>query len=104
VPARVSTYHAGGQLDEAAVEKMRDNILPQARQLPGNAGVILLVDFANGEAMSVTLWESEEALRTSGAAAAALRKDGAEQMGTQQRGAPGEFRVVGFDIEQPTAT
>jgi hypothetical protein len=89
-------------LDEAAVEEMRDNIISRARQIPGNAGVILLVDFTNGEALSVTLWENEEALRSSGQAAAALRQDGAGHIGTQQQGAPSEFRVVGFDVEQET--
>jgi hypothetical protein len=87
-------------LDEAAVEQMRENIVPRARQIAGNAGVILLVDFTNGEALSVTLWEDEEALRTSGEAAAALRQDGAGQIGTRQQGAPSEFRVVSFDIKE----
>ena len=101
--ARVSKFHAGGQLDEAAVEKMRENIVPRARQIAGNAGVILLVDFTNGEALSVTLWEDEEALRTSGEAAAALRQDGAGQIGTQQQGPPSELWVVSFDVKQETA-
>ena len=101
--ARVSTFQAGGQLDEAAVEKMRDNVIPRARQIPGNAGVILLADFANGEALSVTLWQDEEALRAGDQAAAALRKDGAGQIGTQQQGVPREFRVVAFDVEREAA-
>ena len=101
--ARVSTFQAGGQLDEAAVEKMRDNIIPQARQIPGNAGVILLTNFTTGEALSITLWEDEEALRASDRAAAALRQDGAGQVGTQQQGAPSEFRVVGYDVKQVAA-
>ena len=101
--ARVSKFHAGGQLDESAVEKMRENIIPRARQIAGNAGVILLVDFTNGEALSVTLWDDEEALRASGEAAAALRQDGAGQIGTQEQGAPSAFRVVSFDVKQQTA-
>jgi hypothetical protein len=67
-------------------------------------GVILLVDFTNGEALSVTLWEDEGAMRTSGVAPAALRQDGAGQIGTQQQGAASEFRVVSFDVQQETAT
>jgi heme-degrading monooxygenase HmoA len=103
VHARVSTFRAGGRLDEAAVEKMRDNVFPRARQIPGNAGVILLADFASGEALSITLWDDEEALRASGQAAAALRQDGAGQIGTQQQGDSAEFRVVGFDVQQEAA-
>jgi heme-degrading monooxygenase HmoA len=76
----VSTYHSPAeQLTDEAVEAMRASLVPQISGIPGNRGVIMLVDRATGRSISITLWESEEALRASEERATQLRADAAEQ-------------------------
>ena len=99
--ARVTTLSGSPDNAEAGIANFRDNVVPYAKS--DGKGAILLIDRESGKAVAVTLWEDEEAMRTRGQAAAALSQDGAGQIGTQQQGAPGEFRVVSFDVEQGTA-
>jgi heme-degrading monooxygenase HmoA len=61
--ARVSTYRGDpGQVDEG-IDYARENILPRVKQVDGCEGVYYLVDRESGKALSITLWESEEAMR-----------------------------------------
>ncbi len=59
-------------LDEGATN-FEQRLLPRVRTLPGYVGAALLVDRADGRALAVTYWETEEALRGSEEAAAATR-------------------------------
>ena len=84
--ARVSTYTgASDQIDEA-IRQVRENVLPRVEQLDGYKGAYLLVDRQSGKSLSVTLWESEEAMRASEEAASSLRSEVAEALGTQMVG------------------
>ena len=80
--ARVSTYQGPPNLTQEQVEEAerydRENILPSARQMDGFKGAIALLDRQSGKALSVTLWESEEAMRASEAEANRLRQQSAE--------------------------
>jgi heme-degrading monooxygenase HmoA len=76
--ARVSTYQGDpGQID-AGLSYARENILPRVQQVDGFEGVYYLVDRESGKALSITLWESEEAMRASEEAADRLRGESAE--------------------------
>jgi heme-degrading monooxygenase HmoA len=55
-------------------------------QLDGYKGAYFLVDRQNGKSLSVTLWESEEAMSTSEEAANSLRTEVADALGTQMVG------------------
>ena len=76
--ARVSTYRGDpGQIDEG-LDYARENILPRVQQVDGCEGVYYLVDRQSGKALSITLWESEEAMRASEEEANRLRSESAE--------------------------
>jgi heme-degrading monooxygenase HmoA len=83
---RVSTY-AGtpDELDEA-IRQVRENALPKPMQPDGYKGAYLLVDRQNGKSLSVTLWESKEAMSTCEEAANSLRTEVASALGTQMVG------------------
>ena len=50
-----------GRMDE--VIKMMDEVLaPNARDLPGSKGLLLLTHAGSGQAISITLWESADSL------------------------------------------
>jgi heme-degrading monooxygenase HmoA len=65
---------------ERQVKLLRENILPSAGQLDGFRGVISMDDKHSGKAVTLTFWESEEAMRASEEAANRLREQAAEDM------------------------
>ena len=76
--ARVSSYRA----DDAA--KLVDGFgraTDPLEQLDGFAGAYFLIDDESGKAMSITLWDSEEALTTTAERAKELRRDATEDAG-----------------------
>jgi heme-degrading monooxygenase HmoA len=80
--ARVSTYQGPPNVTQEQVDEAdrydRENVLPAARQMEGFKGAITLLDRQSGKALSVTLWESEEAMRASEQEANRLRQESAE--------------------------
>jgi heme-degrading monooxygenase HmoA len=77
VHARVSTY--AGDVDRLIEGFGRQTDL--VRRLDGFAHAYLFVDRGSGRAMTVTLWDSEEALEDSAARAAHLREEASETAG-----------------------
>jgi heme-degrading monooxygenase HmoA len=71
------------QLDrlDAAIANYQQVLLPQARQLSGFNGAVLLVDRSSGAGISVTYWETEEAVRASEQGAAAIRAQATQATG-----------------------
>jgi heme-degrading monooxygenase HmoA len=84
--ARVSTFTGTSDEVDEAISQVREDVLPRVEQLDGYKGAYLLVDRQNGKSLSVTLWESEEAMRASEEAANTLRSEVADALGTQMVG------------------
>ena len=83
--ARLSTFEGSpdqtpDQIDES-LRQVREELLPQAKQLDGFKGAIILADRQSGNSRSITFWESEEAMRASEEAANRLREESAEAGG-----------------------
>jgi len=77
--ARVSTYQSPPeQLTDAIVDNMKANILPRVFEMDGNRGAIFLIDRETGKHLSITLWESAEAMRASEEKANQVRGDAAQ--------------------------
>ena len=75
--ARVSTYE--GQADELV--KAFDSVTGPLEELEGFSKAYFLVDRAGGRGMSITLWESEDALNASVERANQMREQASEQAG-----------------------
>jgi hypothetical protein len=75
--ARVGTYEIAGE--EQLEEGIRgfERGLDPLRELEGVREAYLLVDRASGKAATMTLWESEDALRASEEVADRVRRDAA---------------------------
>ena len=74
--------------------------LDSAQGIEGFAGVISLVDRAGGKQLTITLWESEEAMRASEEAANRLRQGAADAL--QAKIASVErYEVVVSEIRAP---
>jgi heme-degrading monooxygenase HmoA len=78
--ARVSSYQFPAGQAEQAVQRFTTAIDP-LRQLDGAKGAYFLLDRSSGKALTITLWESEEALGASEEAANQLRSDAAGSAG-----------------------
>ena len=73
--ARVTTIQAAPESVDESIAVTKEKAIPQARQMSGFKGVLSLVDRTSGKGFTITLWESEEALRTSEEAANQIRSD-----------------------------
>ena len=74
--ARVSFYELGSASKEDAAAAF-DGAVRAVKDMQGNKGGVLLVDTANGKAITVTYWETEQALRDSAQQATAVREQAA---------------------------
>jgi heme-degrading monooxygenase HmoA len=94
--ARVTTI-AGSPADtDAGIENFRANVVPFARDQ--GRGAILLVDRQSGQAVAITLWEDEQAMRATEESANALRADAAGRMGASQAPTIGRYEVAVFEV------
>jgi heme-degrading monooxygenase HmoA len=73
--ARVTRSDAAPSPAADAITFVREKIIPEARQLDGNRGLLLLVDRATGKGLTVTFWETEEAMRATEETASRMRND-----------------------------
>src|SRR3989449_9885231 len=71
--ARVTRYEGNPQHLETAIKNINEQVIPGAKKIAGFKGGYWLVDRASGKGFSVTLFESEAALKASEDAAAQLR-------------------------------
>jgi heme-degrading monooxygenase HmoA len=80
----MSTFQGSpGQSDDEVEQQVRilsENIIPTARQMDGYKGVLSLGDRSTGKSISLTFWESEEAMRASEEDADKLRQQAADEV------------------------
>ena len=77
--ARVSTYQFPSENVDQALDQFNDAL--GSLDEPGLTRAELLVDRKSGKGMTITVWESEEALQASAQAANRLRSGAADAAG-----------------------
>ena len=98
--ARVATYSG----DAAALVEGFESVTAPLERIDGFNGALVLVDREGGRATTVTLWESEDALRASAGQAERLRRDATQQAGASVEGVDGyEVALVVGLAPQPGA-
>lgn len=78
--ARVTRLQATSDRDRAI--RMVEQAIPEAERLPGFLGGYWMLDQGTGTMLAVTLWESEEAVAASEAAAEEVRGEAAQALKT----------------------
>ncbi len=73
--ASVSTYQGPPDQIDEGVRYAQENIVPSLQEVEGFEGVYLLVDHQISKVLTITLWESEEAMRASEQEANQLRRE-----------------------------
>lgn len=71
--ARVTTIQGPPESVDEATQVVREQVLPRAREIAGFKGILSLDDRATGRGLTITLWESEEAMAASEADADDMR-------------------------------
>jgi hypothetical protein len=94
--ARVTTIPGSPTEADAGIDNFRANVVPWARER--GKGAILLVDRQSGEAIAITLWEDEEAMRASEESANSMRAQAADQMRATQTPTIGRYEVAVFEV------
>jgi heme-degrading monooxygenase HmoA len=98
VYARVSTLDVSPEQIDEGLRYLREEVLPPGKQDPGFKGLIALTNRNSGKALSITLWESEEAMRVTEQDANHLRSAWAETSG-QQIVSVERYEVGLFEVE-----
>src|SRR5262249_32938026 len=76
--ARVSTYHGG---DAEKFEEGLKDVTPQLESIDGFSHALFLIDREGGKAISITVWDSEEALKASAEKANQMRQQATQPSG-----------------------
>lgn len=84
--ARHVTVHGTPDHIDEGIASVRDQVLPVLKQCPGFKGQLLLVDRNKGEAIGISLWDSEANMLASEEKVAAARQQTADNV--QATGAP----------------
>lgn len=61
--ARTSTWSGSAEALQNWTDNAVNEVMSFVKGLPGNAGVVFLIDRDGGTALTLTLWDSEEAAR-----------------------------------------
>ncbi len=76
--ARMSILEGSPDQVDEGLRHVREQVLPFMQQQDGFKGFIVLSDHQTGKVIGVSLWESEQAMRTSEEAGDRARGDSAE--------------------------
>ncbi|HEX2050417.1 MAG TPA: antibiotic biosynthesis monooxygenase [Actinomycetota bacterium] len=99
--ARVTMTQVQPETVDAGIESFRSQVLETARSLPGYKGASLLLDRANGRAIGMSFWESEQALADASARMDEARAETLRTMGVDPSGLPSAdvYEVVVDDYD-----
>ena len=95
--ARVSTYEGPPDRMQEGISHARERILPAVRNIAGFSGVLFLADRETGKALSIMLWEGEQAMQNSEEEASRLRSESAEAGGETIAGVE-RYEVPIFEV------
>ena len=78
--ARHVTVHGSPEHLDEGIASVRDSVLPVLKQCAGFKGQLLLVDRNKGEAIGISLWDSEANMLASEEKVAAARQQTADNV------------------------
>jgi heme-degrading monooxygenase HmoA len=95
--ARLSTYQGPAGLTDAQIEQineeLQERVMPKIRSMAGFKGLFSLYDDTTGKSVSITLWESKDAMTASEADANTIR-DEASDIAQEQTMSVEGYRVT----------
>ena len=79
--ARVTTYEGSAEDYQRGLDKMKSDVVPQVQSMPGCKGILAMVDNTTGRSLSITLWDTEDAMASSRETANQVRAEAASATG-----------------------
>jgi formylmethanofuran dehydrogenase subunit E len=95
--ARMSTIYGAAEQGGNVIHMFREQVLSAVKEL-GGKGAVLLVDRSSGKAVSITLWEDEDAMRQSEERANELRRQASESAGASEAAKVDRFEVAVWEV------
>lgn len=92
--ARVTTTQGSPEQYDQTVRYIQEQLMPMLRQMPGIKGAFVLGDRQSGKGISITLWETEDAMNASAQAANQVRAQGVSGTSSALEGVQG-YEVIG---------
>ena len=81
--ARTSSWKGSAEAIERWADHVKEKVRPMVEHLPGSAGAYFFVDHADGRALTLTLWEDEQAAIASDAQADQSRQSTVDATGVE---------------------
>lgn len=78
--ARHVTVHGSPDKIDAGIRSVQEQVLPVLKECPGFQGQLLLVDRNKGEAIGISLWDTEDNMKNSEERVAQSRQQTADQV------------------------
>jgi heme-degrading monooxygenase HmoA len=100
--ARVSMIEAPPERVDEGIDRVINEVIPSLRDIPGFDGVVSLIDRPSGRSLTITLWDSEEALRASEERATQLRSQAAGDLGSTTPPQVDRYEVAFAEMTAPT--
>jgi heme-degrading monooxygenase HmoA len=92
--ARISTLQLDASRVDDAVSRVKEQVVPDLEQTDGFKGFTLMVDRQSGEAVGVSFWESEDAMRASEEMGESARQQAGEAGGASAEPQVGRYEVA----------
>jgi hypothetical protein len=97
--ARHVTVHGSPDRVDDAVQSLRTSVLPVLQGCAGFKGQLLLIDRAKGEAIGISLWDTEENMKASEEKVSAARQQTADQAGASDAPAVALYELPIFETQ-----
>lgn len=97
--ARMTTIHSPRERMDEGLDKVREDILPSMKQMPGFKGIIGLVDRNANTGITLSLWEDEQTMQQGEDEGTRLRDEAAKAMKAETEPMVNRYEVVYIEVE-----
>jgi heme-degrading monooxygenase HmoA len=97
----MTTIHSPAERMDEGIEKVKDQVVTAIRDIPGFKGIIGLVDRNANTGITLSLWDSEEAMNEAEVEGARLREEAAKAMKAETEPMVNRYEVVLVELDAP---
>jgi heme-degrading monooxygenase HmoA len=97
----MTTIHSPAERMDEGIEKVKEEVVGAIREIPGFKGIIGLVDRTANTGITLSLWESEQAMEESEVEGGRLREEAAKAMKAETEPMVNRYEVVLLELDAP---
>jgi heme-degrading monooxygenase HmoA len=99
--ARMTTIHSPAEKMDEGIEKVKEVVVAGMQEVAGFKGIIGMVDRNANTGITISLWESEQAMNEGEEEGARLREEAAKAMKAETEPMVNRYEVVLIEVETP---